>query len=183
MVMYVVAAGVALLSIGPVMNMLSPRQMMNASFEPLHLVNTYGAFGSITRERYEIVIEGTEDASVSDTTRWREYEFKGKPGDPARTPPQVAPYHLRLGWLMWFEAMAPSPQSGWFFNLLGGLLRGDHNTLGLLGTNPFPNAPPRYIRAQYYLYKFTTPAERRKSGLWWNRQLVGTFYGPASLAR
>jgi lipase maturation factor len=183
MVMYVVAAGVALLSIGPVMNMLSPRQMMNASFEPLHLVNTYGAFGSITRERYEIVIEGTEDASVNDTTRWREYEFKGKPGDPARTPPQVAPYHMRLDWLMWFEAMAPSPQSGWFFNLLGGLLQGDHNTLSLLGTNPFPSAPPRYIRARYYLYTFTTPAERRKSGLWWNRQLVGTFYGPVSLAR
>jgi hypothetical protein len=79
--------------------------------------------------------------------------------------------------------MAPSPQSGWFFNLLGGLLQGDHNTLSLLGTNPFPGAPPRYIRAQYYLYKFTTPAERRKSRLWWNRQLVGTFYGPVSLAR
>jgi hypothetical protein len=183
MVMYVVAAGVALLSIAPVMNMLSPRQMMNASFEPLHLVNTYGAFGSITRERYEIVIEGTEDATVNESTKWREYEFKGKPGDPARTPPQVAPYHLRLDWLMWFEAMAPSPQSGWFFNMLGGLLQGDPNTLSLLGTNPFPNAPPRYIRAQYYLYKFTTPAERRTSGLWWNRQLVGTFYGPASLAR
>src|SRR3984893_14509488 len=83
MVMYVVAAGVALLSIGPVMNMLSPRQMMNASFEPLHLVNTYGAFGSVTRERYEIVLEGTDEANVTDSTKWREYEFQGKPGDPA----------------------------------------------------------------------------------------------------
>jgi hypothetical protein len=179
--MYLVAGLVALMSIGPVMNMLSPRQMMNASFDPLHLVNTYGAFGSITRARYEIVLEGTDEAPESTSATWKEYEFEGKPGDPSRRPPQVAPYHLRLDWLMWFEAMAPSPQSGWFFNLLGGLLQGDRNTLSLLRTNPFPDHPPRYIRAQYYLYKFTTPDEHRTSGLWWNRQLVGTFYGPASL--
>src|SRR5262249_59186699 len=126
-ILYVVAAGVALLSIAPVMNMLSPRQMMNASFEPLHLVNTYGAFGSITRDRYEIVLEGTDDATVTAATKWREYEFKGKPGDPGMLPPQVAPYHMRLDWLMWFEAMSPSPQSGWFFNLLAKLLQGDHD--------------------------------------------------------
>ena len=179
--MYLVAGLVALLSIGPVMNMLSSRQMMNASFEPLHLVNTYGAFGSITRERYEIVLEGSDDAPGSATATWKEYEFNGKPGDPSRLPPQVAPYHLRLDWLMWFEAMAPAPQSGWFFNMLGGLLQGDKNTLSLLRTNPFPEHPPRYIRAQYYLYKFTTPEEHKKTGLWWNRRLVDTFYGPASL--
>src|SRR5499427_1493443 len=103
--MYVVAAGVVLLSISPVVNLLSSRQLMNASFEPLHLVNTYGAFGSITRERYEIVLEGTGDETLNEQTKWREYEFKGKPGDPARLPPQVAPYHLRLDWLMWFESM------------------------------------------------------------------------------
>jgi hypothetical protein len=165
-----------------VMNLFSSRQMMNASFEPLHLVNTYGAFGSITRERYEIVLEGTAEASLTDTTKWLEYEIKGKPGDPARRPPQVAPYHLRLGWLMWFEAMAPSPQSEWFINLLVQLLRGDRGALSLMQTNPFPNAPPRFVRALYYRYKFTTPDEHRSSGRWWNRQLVGTFYGPVSLA-
>jgi hypothetical protein len=181
--LYVVAAVVALLSIGPVMNMLSPRQMMNASFDPLHLVNTYGAFGSITRDRYEIVLEGTDEATVTDDTKWRGYEFRGKPGEPARRPPQVAPYHLRLDWLMWFEAMAPSPHSGWFLNLLADLLQGDRETLGLFRTNPFLEAPPHYVRAQYYRYRFTTPDERRTSGLWWNRELVGTFYGPVSLAR
>ncbi len=181
--MYVVAAVVAFLSIGPVLNMLSPGQMMNASFDPLHLVNTYGAFGSITRDRYEIVLQGTSDAAIGDATQWREYEFKGKPGDPLRMPPQIAPYHLRLDWLMWFEAMAPSPHSGWFFNLLAKLLQGDGETLGLLKTNPFPDAPPRYLRAQYYRYTFTTPEERRTSGRWWNRELTGTFYGPVSLSR
>ena len=179
---YVLAAVVALLSISPVMNMLSPRQMMNASFDPLHLVNTYGAFGSITRERFEIVLQGTDDTSVTDRTAWRDYEFKGKPGDPARRPPQVAPYHLRLDWLMWFEAMAPSPQSDWFFGLLAKLLQGDAGALSLLRTNPFPATPPRYVRTQYYRYRFTTPEERRATGAWWNRQFVGTFYGPVSLA-
>jgi hypothetical protein len=157
--------------------------MMNASFDPLHLVNTYGAFGSITRERYEIVVEGTDEASLTPGTAWREYEFRGKPGDPAQRPPQVAPYHLRLGWLMWFEAMARSPQSDWFFNLLAGLLRGDPDTLSLVRTNPFPNDRPRHIRAQYYRYQFTTPDVQRQTGLWWNRQLIGTFYGPISLTR
>ena len=68
------------------------------------------------------------NANVTNSTKWRDYEFKGKPGDPARRPPQVAPYHLRLDWLMWFEAMAPSPQSGWFFNLLGELAAGRSRT-------------------------------------------------------
>ena len=176
--MFFVAAGVGLLSLGPVLNMLSPRQMMNASFEPLHLVNTYGAFGSVTRERYEIVVEGTDEEVITENTTWRPYEFKGKPTDPARRPPEVAPYHLRLDWLMWFEAMASRPQSEWFFNLLESLQQGDQQTLTLLRTNPFPGAPPRHVRAQYYLYRFTTPEEHRQDGLWWNRRLVGTFFGP-----
>jgi len=179
--MYVVVAAVALLSIAPVANMLSSRQLMNASFEPLHLVNTYGAFGSITKDRFEIVIEGTSDERLTEQTAWREYEFKGKPGDPSRTPPQVAPYHLRLDWLMWFESMAPAPQSGWFYNLLAGILRGDEQTLSLLRTNPFGATPPRYVRAQYYRYTFTTPGERDASGRWWNRELVGPFMEPVAL--
>src|SRR5262249_51806828 len=85
------AGVVGVLSIAPVLNMVSPAKVMNTSFEPLHLVNTYGAFGSITRERGEIVIEGTEDLALSDRTVWHEYEFKGKPGDPARLPLQIAP--------------------------------------------------------------------------------------------
>jgi hypothetical protein len=179
---YVVVALVAWLSIGPLTNMLSPGQMMNASFDPLHLVNTYGAFGSITRERYEIVLQGASEATPTEAS-WKEYEFKGKPGDPARRPPQFAPYHLRLDWLMWFEAMSPQPRSGWFFNLLVGLLNGDAATLSLLRDNPFPDGPPRYVRALYYRYQFTTPAEHRENGRWWKRQLVGTFYGPVSLSR
>jgi len=177
-VLYAVAAAVAVMSVRPVLNMLSPAQMMNASFNPLHLVNTYGAFGSVTRTREEIVFEGTSDDVVSDRTAWREYEFKGKPGDPARRPVQIAPYHLRLDWLMWFEAMSPSPRSDWFAALVERLLQGDRDTLALLAANPFPNGPPRFVRARYYRYTFTTPAEHRRTGRWWNRVLIGEYFPP-----
>lgn len=179
---YVLAGVVGLLSVAPTLNMLSPRQVMNTSFEPLHLVNTYGAFGTITRQRYEIVIEGTNDTTVTANTVWREYEFKGKPGDPARNGPQIAPYHLRLDWLMWFEAFSPRPQSEWFIGLLQQLLRGDRAALSLLRTNPFPDAPPRSIRVRYYRYWFTTSEERRQTGRWWNRQLVSEYVPPITLA-
>ena len=109
---------VAYLSIEPVKNMLSSRQRMNASFNPLHLVNTYGAFGSVTRKRYEIIIEGTTDASVTEETVWQPYEFKGKPGDPGRMPPQCAPYHQRLDWQMWFAAMSNIHQNPWLLTLI-----------------------------------------------------------------
>jgi hypothetical protein len=173
---YVLAAVVAALSIAPTLNMLSPRQVMNTSFEPLHLVNTYGAFGSITRTRYEIVIEGSDDQST-----WREYEFKGKPGDPSRPAPQIAPYHLRLDWLMWFEAFSPRPQDEWFIALLQRLLQGDAATVSLLKTNPFADHPPRYLRARYYRYWFTTADQRRQTGRWWNRELVSEYVRPITL--
>jgi hypothetical protein len=179
----VLAVVVVLLSIAPVINMLSPNQVMNTSFEPLHIVNTYGAFGAITRERNEVVLEGTLDERVSDASEWREYEFKGKPGDPARRPPQVAPYHLRLDWLMWFAAFSSPAEHPWFSTLVGNLLAGNRETLSLLRRNPFPERPPHAIRAVYYRYRFTTPEERRRTGLWWNRERLGIYFGPAILSR
>lgn len=103
------------------------------------------------------MVQGTADATVTDNSQWRDYEFKGKPGSLARRPPQVAPYHLPLDWLMWFEAMAPSPHSHWFLNLLAGPLKGDPGTLSLMRTNPFPNQAPRYVRAQYYQLHLHNP--------------------------
>jgi len=93
---------VVVMSYWPVRNLLSSRQAMNRSFNAWHLVNTYGAFGSVTRTRYEVIVEGTEDFPITPQTDWAEYEFKAKPGDPKRMPRQVAPYHLRLDWMMWF---------------------------------------------------------------------------------
>ncbi|BCR06767.1 membrane protein [Desulfuromonas versatilis] len=180
---WMVVALVAALSYRPARNLLAKHQLMNTSYEPWHLVNSYGAFGSITRPRYEIVFEGTDAPIPDETAPWRPYEFRGKPGDPRRLPPQFAPYHLRLDWLMWFAAM-PSRQfeyPRWLIMLVARLLQGDAATLALLRANPFPEAPPRFLRARYYLYRFTTRAERRQSGCWWRRELVGEFLPPLSL--
>ena len=167
---------VLMLSIAPTVNMLSRSQVMNTSFNPLQIVNTYGAFGSITRTRDEIIIEGTDDDTVTDTSVWREYQFKGKPGDPRRMPPQVAPYHLRLDWLMWFAAMSSASDYPWFPELLLKLLQGDPGSLSLLRSNPFPGGPPRWIRAELYRYRFTSPDERRQTGRWWNRERVSPYF-------
>ncbi|SDQ35574.1 lipase maturation factor family protein [Quadrisphaera sp. DSM 44207] len=173
---------VAVLSVGPVRNLLSKRQAMNASFEPLHLVNTYGAFGSITRVRHEVVLSGTDDPAPGPETVWREYEFKAKPGDVHRRPPQIAPYHLRLDWLMWFVAINPGYGDRWLVPLLVRLLEGDRATLKLLRSSPFPpQAPPRWVRASVYRYRYTTPAERRATGAWWTRRHVNDLVRPMSL--
>jgi hypothetical protein len=177
-----VSVVVIVLSYRPVLNLLSPHQAMNASFDPFRLVNTYGAFGSVTRRRYEVVVEGT-DAERPDGAAWQEYEFKGKPGDPAKLPRQWAPYHLRLDWLMWFAAMSPAPSDPWLAPLLRNLLEGDPATTGLLSRDPFANSRPRYLRALYYRYRFTTPDERAKSGLWWHRDLLGVYIPPLDLTR
>ncbi len=154
---------------------------MNFNYNPLHLVGTYGAFGSITRPRYEVIVEGTDDSVITSSTRWREYEFKGKPGDVNKTPPQIAPYHLRLDWLMWFAAMSSYQDYPWFVNFVAKLLEGDRAVLSLLRTNPFPQKPPRYVRALLYEYHFTTPEERKRTGAWWKRTLTGPYFPAVSL--
>jgi hypothetical protein len=177
----VLALLIVALSYRPIRNLLSPHQAMNASFDPFRLVNTYGAFGSVTRRRYEVVVEGT-DGQVGGEATWREYEFKGKPGDPRRRPPQVAPYHLRLDWLMWFLPISPRYGDGWLLPLLTRLLEGDPATLALLRHNPFPHAPPTQIRARLFEYRFTTWQERRASGAWWHREPAGEFVPSIRLA-
>lgn len=177
-----VSAAVLFMSYWPIRNMLSSRQRMNMSFNSFHLVNTYGAFGSIGRIRREVVIEGTDDDQLSDQTVWREYEFKGKPGGPRRLPRQWAPYHLRLDWLMWFAAISPGDAQPWLRPFLQRLLRNDRPTLRLLRHNPFPDAPPRFVRAQLYQYRFTTPAELRRDRAWWHRALVGGYAPPMTLS-
>ena len=174
-VVLAVTSLIVVLSYRPVRNLLSRHQLMNYSFDPFHIVGAYGAFGSITRRRYEVVIEGTDDERLAPQTAWREYEFKGKPGDVRRRPPQVAPYHLRLDWLMWFAAMSSPAYHEWFVPLLAKLLEADPPTLRLLARDPFAGRRPRFVRALLYLYRFTTPAERRTSGAWWSRELVGDY--------
>ncbi|TFC53468.1 MULTISPECIES: lipase maturation factor family protein [unclassified Cryobacterium] len=179
-VVLAVTLGLLVLSYWPARNLLRRRQLMNASFNPFHLVNAYGAFGTVTKERFEVVVEGSDSADPRDPTAWRAYEFRGKPGDVARVPGQFAPYHLRLDWLMWFLALG-SRESRWFEVFLARLLQGDRATLRMLAHNPFAAAPPRYVRARVFLYRFSTPAERRAEHVWWVRSEVGTLVPPVRL--
>jgi hypothetical protein len=172
---------VAVLSVRPVRNLLSRHQAMNRSYDALHLVNTYGAFGSVGRVRDEIVIEGTADPLPGPDARWRAYEFHGKPGDPHRMPRQFAPYHLRLDWLMWFAALSPAYAQPWFGRFVERLLDNDQVTLRLLRHCPFPDAPPAYVRARVFRYRYTTWRELRATGAWWERTYVREFLPPTRL--
>lgn len=154
--------------LGPVPNLISSRQAMNTSFDPLHLVGSYGAFGTIGRQRYEIIFEGTDDLVPDETAAWREYEFKVKPGDPMRRPAIITPYHHRLDWQMWFAAMASPNEYPWTIHLLWKFLHNDPAALSLIAKNPFPDKPPRHVRAVLYRYQFAPPGN--EAGAWWVRQ-------------
>lgn len=147
------------------------------------LVNGYGLFRQMTETRPEIVIEGSDDGS-----EWKPYEFRWKPGEPSRRPRFNMPHQPRLDWQMWFEAICledvykeahtidPRYMSPWFQSFLARLLAGEREVIGLLATNPFPQAPPRFIRIILYQYRFTDIAEGRKTGDWWHREPV--WIGP-----
>jgi hypothetical protein len=157
-----------------VINLLSSQQQMNASFAPLHLVNTYGAFGSISRVRNEVVLQGTRDEALTETTRWEDYELPCKPGDVTRRPCLVSPYHYRLDWQMWFAAMSTYDEEPWIGALVDKLLRGDRVVEPLFSHDPFPDAPPRFVRAELFRYELTS----RGSAAWWNRTRVGEYMRP-----
>ena len=160
-------------------NLFARRQLMNASFNRWQLANAYGAFGTVTKERIEIVVEGTtsEDPDAAD---WREYEFRGKPGDVRRVPRQFAPYHLWLDWLMWFLPLGRSLDD-WFTVFLVRLLEADEPTLRMLRVDPFDGRRPAQVRAVSYRYRFTTCAEKRESGAVWVRDRRRTVLGPVGL--
>ena len=144
--------------------------------EPFRSVNTYGLFAVMTTTRPEIIIEGSNDGQ-----NWLPYEFKYKPGDVTRRPQFVAPHQPRLDWQMWFAALGSYRQNPWLVNFCIRLLQGSPEVLGLLQHNPFPDAPPKYIRAEVYEYHFTTWQERRATGAWWRREPKGEYLPVISL--
>lgn len=172
-------AMVVFLSVPPVRNLLSREQAMNRSFDRLHLVNTYGAFGSVGDVRHEVVLLGTQDDEADPDAVWLEYEFKAKPGDVTRRPPVVAPYHYRLDWQIWFAAMSTVDRQPWLVHFVAKLLEADAGALSLIQSSPFGPEPPRFIRADLYRYSFT--ASRRDEGGWWRREYVRPYLRPVSL--
>ncbi len=184
------AAVTIFLSIQPTLNFFKSNQMMNYNYNPFHLVGSYGAFGSVTKERYEIILEGTADEQINAQTQWKEYEFKAKPGNIYRRSPQIAPYHLRLDWMMWFlpfsvgvtpDGKLTHPYELWYLRLIKRLLENDSQALGLLKGSPFQAKRPQYIRALFYRYQYADAQERKQTGAWWKRTLVGEYSPPLNL--
>jgi len=140
------------------------------------VVNTYGLFAVMTTSRPEIIVQGSDDG-----TTWLDYEFKYKPGDLKQMPKWVAPYQPRLDWQMWFAALSNFRANPWFTNFMIRLLQGSPGVLSLLARNPFPNGPPKYVRALVYEYQFTDFATRRATGDWWRRTPRGRYFPEISL--
>jgi hypothetical protein len=139
--------------------------------ETFHIVNHYGLFAVMTTSRPEIIIEGSDDGQ-----QWKPYEFKFKPGDVRRPLAWVAPYQPRLDWQMWFAALSNYQSNPWFEHLMLRLLEGTPQVTALLAFNPFPDKPPRFIRAVTYDYHFTDTATRRKTGAVWTRMPLGEYF-------
>jgi predicted DCC family thiol-disulfide oxidoreductase YuxK len=155
-------------------NLSLPRPIVAAErrLGALRSFNRYGLFMVMTTERPEILIEGSDDGVA-----WRPYTFRWKPGDVACRPRFVAPHQPRLDWQMWFAALGSPEENPWLGQFLGRLLEGSPAVEGLIATSPFPDHPPRYVRATLYDYRFTDAAVRRSSGAWWRRRMIGP-YGP-----
>lgn len=146
---------------------------------PFRSVNTYGLFADMTEARPEIIVEGSNDRRT-----WETYHFRWKPGALTRAPGWVAPHQPRLDWQMWFAALQGSYRdTPWFLNFMGALLQGKPEVLRLLAENPFPDAPPRYIRATLYDYRFTEIATKRSEGTWWHREWKGIYCPAISLQK
>lgn len=147
-----------------------------ADLEPFRIVNGYGLFRVMTKERPEIEIEGSADG-----IDWKPYEFKWKPGAVDRRPGWCAPHQPRLDWQMWFAALGGPRQEVWLAGLVKRLLENEPAVTRLLAHNPFPNAPPHYLRGVLFQYEFTTKAERRRTGAWWKRRRLGECFPQVSL--
>jgi predicted DCC family thiol-disulfide oxidoreductase YuxK len=156
----------------------SPRALATVyeQLEAFRIVNGYGLFRVMTKDRGEIVLEGSADG-----VEWLPYEFKWKPGDVKRAPGWCAPHQPRLDWQMWFAALESPQQNPWLVGLIVRLLQGSHEVTGLLAHDPFPDKPPRYIRGTFYRYRFTTTSELRQTGAWWKRQELREYLPAISM--
>jgi hypothetical protein len=173
---------IARLSVPVVRNLLSKRQIMNASFDRFRLVNTYGAFGVVSEEREEFIVSSAVDYDSGD---WREYEFKAKPGDVYRSPPFLSPYHYRLDWQMWIAAVGKRfERSTWIREFLAKLLEQDPGVVELLRIDPWKDSlmKPKYIRVDLYRYRFHRQAPGEKRPPYWDREFVKRVYPAYGLA-
>jgi hypothetical protein len=179
-------ATIAALSLPVVKNLRSKEQLMNASFDPLRLVNSYGAFGIVDEVREEFIVSAASDLE----SPWREYQFKVKPGDVMRKPRFISPYHYRLDWQFWIASTIQSINySPWIYSFLFRLLEQDPGVLSLLDSDPFEGEPegPKFIRVDNYRYEFHKPDRlNNEEQPYWTREWIGRVFprqGVATLER
>jgi hypothetical protein len=157
-------------------SLLVPFGWVAEELMPFRSVNNYGLFAVMTTQRNEIIVQGSNDG-----TNWLAYEFKYKPGDVNRRPAFVAPFQPRLDWQMWFAALGNYRDNRWFEIFCLRLLQGSPDVISLLEKNPFPDHPPKFIRAELYDYHFTTGHDTGSTNAWWRRDYVGEYLPAASL--
>ena len=172
----------ARLNIPVIKNLLAKRQLMNASFDPLRLVCTYGAFGSVNDYRNELIVTACAQKDAS----WKEYEFNVKPGNIWRRPRWISPYHYRLDWQMWIAATIGSiDRSPWMYNFLLQLLERNKDVTSLLANDPFADSeePPKYICVHVYRYSFHKyDCNAKGKQPFWDRKRIGQFYPRRGIA-
>jgi len=184
------------LSVPVILNLMSVNQTMNTSFDSFRIINTYGAFGSITRARNEVILQGTsETGQIGPNTKWTSLEFNCKPGDINRRPCIISPYHYRIDWQLWFAAFREYQSCPWLVHLIDKLLSGDDEAEKLLAPDyPFADEPPTKIRAELYLYQYSYNPTHSSStsssssdlqggdvwenGRWWKRKRIKTYMPP-----
>jgi hypothetical protein len=144
-----------------------------AVLEPFRVADQYGLFGRMTWKRYEIEFQGSNDGS-----HWTAYLFRNKPQNPAEVPRIYAPYQPRFDWNLWFASLGYWRENPWIVRAEQLLLSNDRDVLSLFEGDPFPNGPPKQVRAVLWQYWFTDLTTKRASGMWWRREYLG-LYAPA----
>jgi lipase maturation factor 1 len=157
-----VYAVMSLVPLAAIMGWTPPMAHAYAAIAPFRTVNPYGLFATMTRERPEIIVQGSRDGIV-----WETYEFWFKPGDVKRAPPVVAPYMPRLDWQMWFAALGRPTGNPWFIRFAESLLHAEPAVLSLIKNDPFDGQRPRFIRAQLDTHQFASPSQKKSEGIWW----------------
>jgi hypothetical protein len=138
--------------------------------DPFRVANRYGLFAVMTRQRYEIEFQGTQDGKT-----WTAYPFRYKPQEPSKAPGIYAPYQPRFDWNLWFASLGPWRDYPFVVYTEERLLKNDEEVLHLFAGNPFAAAPPKRIRAVIWQYWFTDVPTKRATGMWWRRQLLGLY--------
>ena len=164
-----------ILFVTTVFSFFAPSFPLVTLFEPFRVANRFGLFAVMTRERYEIEFQGSNDGE-----HWIAYPFRYKPQDPRKAPGIYAPYQPRFDWNLWFASLGDYTDNAFVLNCEAQLLESSPPVLRLFAGNPFAAKPPAMVRAVKWQYWFTTPAERARTGAWWNRKLIGLYAPPVS---